>query len=156
MFSRGQILLQATILVFIAGALPGHGESGSSEWRISPRRARSQNPVAPDAASIARGAELYRQECESCHGATGKGDGPEARDLDTEVPDITGPKTWNQTDGELFWKITLGRRPMPSQRKLMTEEERWHLVNHARKLARRPGTAHPDAPDAPDAPDGGS
>lgn len=40
-------------------------------------------PLAPTAApDVARGKALYAQHCESCHGATGKADGPQARGLD--------------------------------------------------------------------------
>lgn len=40
-------------------------------------------PLAPTAApDLARGKGLYAQHCASCHGATGKGDGPQARGLD--------------------------------------------------------------------------
>ncbi len=117
--------------------------AASNPWRVSPRKTRMKNPVPPDAASIAIGAELYSQECLSCHGDTGKGDGPEARKLETAVPDMTGPEMWDQTDGELFWKITLGRRPMPGMRKLLAKEERWHLVNYSRTLAPRPVPASP-------------
>jgi len=40
-------------------------------------------PLAPMAApDLARGKALYAQHCASCHGATGKGDGPQARGLD--------------------------------------------------------------------------
>ena len=40
-------------------------------------------PLAPTTApDVARGKALYAQHCASCHGATGKGDGPQARGLD--------------------------------------------------------------------------
>ena len=39
------------------------------------------------------------------------------------------------TDGGIFWKMSEGRGPMPSFKKLLTDEERWHLVNHLRALA---------------------
>src|SRR5690606_3226106 len=40
-------------------------------------------PLAPSAPpDVARGAALYAQQCASCHGATGGGDGPQAIGLD--------------------------------------------------------------------------
>ncbi|MDH2135099.1 cytochrome c/FTR1 family iron permease [Sphingobium yanoikuyae] len=40
-------------------------------------------PLAPTIApDVARGKTLYAQQCASCHGASGKGDGPQARGLD--------------------------------------------------------------------------
>jgi hypothetical protein len=32
------------------------------------------------------------------------------------------------TDGELFYVISEGHKPMPSYRKKLTEEQRWQLV----------------------------
>ena len=38
------------------------------------------------------------------------------------------------TDGELFWKMTTCRAPMPSWQDKLTETQRWELVNYLRKL----------------------
>jgi len=38
------------------------------------------------------------------------------------------------TDGELFWKITNGRRPMPANRIRFTDEQRWYIVAFLRSL----------------------
>jgi hypothetical protein len=42
------------------------------------------------------------------------------------------------TDGEVFWKITKGIRGiMPAgENRMKTEEERWHVVNYVRTLAK--------------------
>ena len=42
------------------------------------------------------------------------------------------------TDGELFWKITKGIHGiMPAgERKMPQDEERWHVVNYIRTLAK--------------------
>ncbi len=39
--------------------------------------------------SPASGAEMYKAYCASCHGLSGKGDGPVAAALKTPVPDLT-------------------------------------------------------------------
>lgn len=44
---------------------------------------------AQDARLIERGRVLYRAHCAVCHGDGGKGDGPQARDLNVVVPDLT-------------------------------------------------------------------
>lgn len=45
--------------------------------------ALAQEPVARS------GPVLYRQYCASCHGISGRGDGPVAKSLRVEVPDLT-------------------------------------------------------------------
>jgi mono/diheme cytochrome c family protein len=40
-----------------------------------------------------------------------------------------------QSDGELFYKISEGRRPMPEFKTKLTEEQRWQLVLFTRSLA---------------------
>ena len=115
------------------------GDAGSdNEWKAPERAARKKNPISADANSIAVGKVVYTKECFSCHGATGKGDGPAAKDLEKSPGDLSNPKLWDQSDGALFWKITTGRKPMASYENLLTEEQRWHVINYTRTLAPRP------------------
>ncbi len=44
------------------------------------------------------------------------------------APDMRQAETQKLTDGELFYKISEGHRPMPSFKKRFTEEQRWQLV----------------------------
>ena len=101
-----------------------------NEWKAPARSARKKNPVAVDDASIAAGKAVYNKECLSCHGPGGKGDGTAAKDLNPKPNDLTDPKVWTQTDGALFWKITEGKKPMPSYDKLLNEEQRWQVINY--------------------------
>ena len=122
----------------------------TDEWVVSPRRARKKNPIPGNSRSLAEGKKLYVRECLSCHGAGGKGNGPEAKDLEKPVPDFTTAKAAAQTDGALFWKTTMGRTPMPGYRKTLSKKQRWHLVNYMRSLMPREQLAEPRyaAPDA--------
>jgi len=104
-------------------------------WKAPSFRARKKNPVAVDAQSIAAGKTLYIQECISCHGSAGKGDGPAASDLVKAATDLSSPVVADQSDGALFWKISTGRSPMPTFKDLATDEQRWQVVNYMRTLA---------------------
>jgi len=102
------------------------------EWEAPAEALKVKNPVPADARSIARGKEVYTQECLSCHGAKGKGDGDAAATLKKKPADLS--QTASDPDGELFWKITEGRRPMPRFGKRLSEEERWSVINYVRTL----------------------
>lgn len=119
-------------------------------WEVPARAARKQNPQHADANSIATGKRLYERECVSCHGAKGLGDGPKAADLERPPGNLASRSMWDQSDGALFYKISEGRAPMPTTKALLSEEERWHVINYVRTLAPPPVAATPPQFDAPE------
>jgi mono/diheme cytochrome c family protein len=123
------------------GALEAPGQNGpkpgDEEWKAPVRASKKKNPFPSDEKSIAGGKLVYVGQCLSCHGASGKGDGPAAKDLPKKAGDLSNPKMDEQTDGALFWKITEGRTPMPTFEKLLKEEDRWIVVNYIRTLVPR-------------------
>jgi len=129
--------------VFVAAALIAAGVTAATlatAENAPARAARKKNPVPADEQSIAAGKPLYTKECFSCHGATGKGDGPAAKNLERPPGDLSNAKLWEQTDGALFWKITEGLKPMPTFEKTFSEEQRWQIINYVRTLAPKGAT----------------
>jgi len=118
-------------------------------WTAPARAARKPNPVPSDDTSIAAGKVVYTQQCFSCHGAAGKGDGPAAKDLEKNPGDLSKPALWDQTDGALFWKLTEGKKPMPAFATLTTETQRWQVINYVRTLAPKPAGTAPSQPATP-------
>jgi mono/diheme cytochrome c family protein len=117
----------------IAAAAPvGRSEQGPSSWQVPAGEAGKRNPISPDDKSVARGKEIYSKNCLDCHGQAGKGDGRKSADLKPKPRDLSSPDVAGESDGALYWKITEGRRPMPTFRKLLSDEERWHVVNYIR------------------------
>jgi mono/diheme cytochrome c family protein len=105
-----------------------------TEWKAPESAKNIINPIPSDASSIAAGKVLYTKECLQCHGKKGFGDGPNSSTLDKSPEPLNTAKVKNQTDGELFWKIKEGRKPMPSTKKNFTDEQRWQVVNYIRTL----------------------
>ncbi len=97
------------------------------------------NPVPADAASIARGSELFHINCSQCHGVDGKGDGPIANFLQKIKPaDLTGPVVSSESDGAIFLVITNGMPgAMPALNENLTARERWDVVNYVRTLQKK-------------------
>jgi len=112
-------------------------------WKAPARAAKKANPIPSDEKSIAAGKVLYGRECLSCHGSLGKGDGPAAKDLEKSPGDLSKPTMWDQTDGAVFWKLTNGKKPMPSFEKNLTDDERWQVVDYIRTLAPKPADKTP-------------
>jgi mono/diheme cytochrome c family protein len=132
------IALGAILILGAADLVQAAAPPAREPWQIPFFRARRKNPTPADAKSIAIGKSLYTQQCLSCHGAAGKGDGTAAKDLEVSPGDLSAPKMWSDTDGALFWKMTEGRKPMQSFETLLNEEQRWNVVNYIRTLAPPP------------------
>lgn len=77
---------------FIFAALSGVVVTGTAAHTLadSPRTPQSATTEKPRALiRSVEGADLYREYCASCHGKSGKGDGPVAPTLKATVPDLT-------------------------------------------------------------------
>jgi mono/diheme cytochrome c family protein len=104
-------------------------------WPAPDDAKQVKNPVKRTPEGLTEAAQLFRENCVLCHGKTGAGDGPAGKALNRKPADFTDAKTMKKaTDGELFWKMTTGRLPMPSWAQL-SDTQRWELVNYIRTLS---------------------
>jgi len=131
-------IFAAFLAAIVVSSLVIHADDAKAPWDAPARAARKKNPVPVDDKSIAAGKVLYVAQCIKCHGDAGKGNGPSAKELDPKPKDLSDPQVAGQTDGALFWKITTGRKPMPGFETLVSEDDRWNIVNYVRKLAPQP------------------
>lgn len=112
-------------------------EQSKTEWTAPAGEAQKKNPVAANESSLAAGQKIYLKRCVECHGKTGNGDGPDAADLGIHPAKLSDPAMRTQTDGELFWKITVGKKPMPNYRTRLSPTDRWNVINYLRSLPGR-------------------
>jgi mono/diheme cytochrome c family protein len=104
--------------------------SAQGEWKAPADAKNTKNPVK----GVGNAKKNVETNCASCHGASGRGDGPAAVALPPPKPaDWTSAPVQGQTDGELFWKISNGRGAMPPWKHL-PEKDRWEIVNYLRTL----------------------
>ena len=114
----GLIVLSVGLAVFHRGP-----------WVVPLPDKERKNPLTVSETNLAAAREIYGNKCSDCHGEKGKGDGSEAMMYDPTPSDLTdAAKIGKLTDGEIFYQITEGRKPMPSFRKKLSEEQRWQLV----------------------------
>ena len=103
------------------------------------------SPTGFAAASVVQGAALYPRHCARCHGAEGRGDGPDAARLPVPPADLTAAHLWEHADGELFWWLLHGMeapdgtQSMPGFAGVLSDEQRWALIDAVR--ARNAGLA---------------
>jgi mono/diheme cytochrome c family protein len=124
--------LAATIAVVVGLAFCGVALA-QAPWFAPAGEKGKKNPLPADKTSLDVGREVAETNCVPCHGNHYTGDGPAAVALNPKPADWTSPRVQNQTDGELFWKITTGRNPMPSWQHL-PERERWAVVRFIKSL----------------------
>ncbi len=103
-------------------------------WAAPDSEKGKKNPLPNDKKIVEQGGKVTKVNCVSCHGPKGKGDGPAAVALNPKPADWTSKVVQDETDGEIFWKITNGRGAMPSWRHL-SENDRWAAVRYIRTLA---------------------
>ena len=114
--------------------IEAHGPMG---WKVPAKERKVKNPIPSSPESRSRAQKIYVDKCASCHGVRGDGNGEMAKALDPHPSDFTDRHMMKEmTDGEIFWKITTGRGPMPSYQKDLTANERWDLVNFIRSFVK--------------------
>lgn len=111
------------------------GKPEGKPWAAPESAVKKANP-AKGADALKEGKDLFNQHCKSCHGAKGKGDGPKADKIDISCNDFTTPEFAKKTDGELFWKTTEGRKPMPSFKDKLSDNERWEVILFVKTLSK--------------------
>ncbi len=114
-------------------------------WASLAKARKLKNPFPPTSQTLAAGMRVYTEHCRSCHGQYGDGKGEKASELSVAPGDFTDASKMNTlTDGELYWQITKGRRPMPAFADKLSDEQRWQAVDYIRTFEQKPtGPAQP-------------
>ena len=136
--SGARFSLVVFLTTLLGSAVVGLSEEHSKqEWIAPAGEKQKKNPVPANESSLAAGQKVYLKRCAACHGKTGNGDGPDAADLGIHPAKLSDPAVRQQTDGELFWKVTVGKKPMPGYSTRLSATDRWNVINYLRTLGRR-------------------
>ena len=124
------------ITVASASFSPCLGQNHAA-W-IAPKTADTiVNPLGSNPKAILDGQKIYTSMCAICHGDSGKGNGTASVALDPRPANFLRLDIRNESDGAIFWKLTEGRPPMASYKTLLTDQQRWQLVNYIRRLEKK-------------------
>jgi mono/diheme cytochrome c family protein len=106
-------------------------QAPGGDWVVpEPAKARvSPFRFTPD--NINQGDLLFQRNCRACHGDPGKSNFAK---IVPEPGDPASGKFQKQTDGEIFYRITTGKIPMPSFKSTLSEPERWSLISYIRSF----------------------
>ena len=137
---RNRTLPKAMFLLVLAGVAAAIVYSAFNNapwsWPVPEEAKQLKNPLHPTAPALKSAREVYVDKCAHCHGDAGKGDGRDASRYDPAPMDFTDAKRMSEaTDGELFYKISEGKKPMPVFKNKLTEDQRWELVLFIRSFA---------------------
>ncbi len=97
--------------------------TGPYQWEVPEKYQKMKNPIPATTSSIKIGKGMYKRHCRSCHGALGKGEGPRAGKLNHSIGDFTSKAFAKETDGAIFYKMTVGHDEMPSFEKKIPGRE---------------------------------
>lgn len=112
--------------------LSGSAVFAQSDWKVDEAKAKMKNPVAASETNIKEGQSLFLANCKSCHGDPGKANGLPLVPKPTDMANAAFLST--NTDGAIFTKVTEGRVAMPSFKAVLSETQRWQIVNYIRSL----------------------
>jgi len=103
-------------------------------WIAPPYFDTLKNPFANNENAVAEGQKIYESMCWTCHGKTGKGDGPASKGLIPAPADHTSAKVQKQSDGAIYWKTSKGKGQMAPYEKVLSKQQRWKVVSFIRTL----------------------
>lgn len=122
------LLLSLTLTAFVSFQ--------ADRWTAPPEAKDIKNPVAKidRMVSANKGKRIFKTRCMICHGPEGLGNGAGGKALNPKPQNLTSAMVQNQTDGEIFWKVSNGRNAMIKWGPILSEAERWDVVNYVRTL----------------------
>ena len=94
-----------------------------------------KNPTVDFDSSIKRGEDMFVKNCAKCHGLNGNGYGVVAHGFATWPRQLWAwYKADSAADGYLYWIIENGKSDMPPWGLILSENERWDLINYIKTI----------------------
>ena len=131
-----KIFLVIVVGVLLLTACGGSSTTSAENATLAPvpaDYAGLTNPLGAEAASA--GAEVFRTNCEMCHGPQGHGDGPAGQSLDPKPRNLASIQA-AASDDFLFWRIREGKpgTSMVAWKGILSDEQIWQTVSFIRTL----------------------
>lgn len=124
-----KIIFTLALLISIA-SLHGQGQ----EWKVPPSKKKKVASFKFTPENLKKGEQIFNTNCIACHGTPGKANFAK---INPSPGDPVAEKFQINTDGDLFYKITNGRTPMPSFKNTISEEDRWNVISFLRSFNKK-------------------
>lgn len=103
--------------------------NGQENWEVPEERQGRLSPFEFSDSIQQQGSIHYSVNCASCHGTPGQGN---FERLDPLPVDPATAEFQENTDGEIFYKVSEGRGLMPSFKNVLSAQEIWEVVGYLR------------------------
>jgi len=127
---RGTVCL-ISLAVIISGCNTGN--------TVEPAAVAGDARAAND--PVARGRIIYQQNCQTCHGTRGLGDGPTAFQCSTKPANLVAPDVADLSSKKLLRKVSEGGSGMPAFDRLLDEQDRRDVVQYVQMMGRSASAA---------------
>jgi len=112
--------------------------AGTLIQRIAAATGTALDPFPNRPPSLARGAVVFQEQCVPCHGPTGRGDGPKARQVQGPPPaSLADAKAMSAVSPvDVYRKVTIGvaGTAMPQFEETLSPEDRWAVASYVGTL----------------------
>jgi mono/diheme cytochrome c family protein len=125
----------------MAGSMPRHQATMSG---VPAPYDGLTNPLPRTRETLDRGAIVYAENCASCHGPTGRGDGEAGRDLSPPPGNLAwlSQMPMVRWDPFMFWAVNEGGASfgtaMPAFKDTLSSEDIWAVIAYVQAVYRKP------------------
>jgi mono/diheme cytochrome c family protein len=105
--------------------------SAADNWPVPEDFNSLVNQVEFNNLNVGAGKDIYDRNCKSCHGDPGNYN---ALPLVPPPPDAASEVMQSNNDGQLFYKITMGRGAMPQFETTLRPDDIWKVITYIRKF----------------------
>ncbi|HAX96627.1 MAG TPA: hypothetical protein DCY35_08940 [Prolixibacteraceae bacterium] len=124
--------MKKTIIIGIAFWLAGLSPAfGADNWPVPEEYNVMDNPVEFNNQNVRAGRDIYDKNCKSCHGDPGNYN---ALPLVPPPPDAASEIMQANSDGQLYYKITIGRGAMPQFETTLGSDDIWRAITYIRRF----------------------
>ena len=114
-----------------AGTIPISGGSGVLK---ASKPEDLQNPLSHTQEVLEKGRLAYGYFCVMCHGQKFDGNGTVGQSFAPLPANLVAPYVQQQSDGQLFYRISFGYKRHPPLASSVSEEDRWVILRYIRSI----------------------